>query len=100
MSRLVFLIQPTCLSGISRQMSGVYSCGTTCTSIHLKSPSDELANTQVSPGLFPKRDPSGSVSITCFIACPTRPVPPVTKITALDMVVVKMDDKRVPGQAD
>lgn len=60
---------------------------------HLRSPSDELANIHDSPGCFPKRDPSGSDSIMCFIACPTRPVPPVTNTTALDM----MKQKKEPG---
>ena len=48
---------------------------------HLRSPSDEEAKTHVSPGFLPNREPWGSVSITCWIAFPTRPVPPVTKMT-------------------
>ena len=48
---------------------------------HLRSASDELANIQVSPSRFPNREPSGSVSMICFIAFPTSPVPPVTRTT-------------------
>ena len=52
---------------------------------HLRSPSLELANTHVSPGFLPKRELAGSVSMMCLIALPTRPVPPVTKITDCDI---------------
>jgi hypothetical protein len=47
-----------------------------------RSPSPERAKTQVSPARLPKREPSGSVSITCWIAAPTSPLPPVTRITS------------------
>jgi hypothetical protein len=51
-----------------------------------RSPSRELAKIQVSPGFLPKREPSGSVSITYLIAWPTRPLPPVTS-TILGMLI-------------
>ena len=47
---------------------------------HLKSPSLEPAKIQVSPSCFPKREPWISVEMTCLIALPTRPEPPVTSI--------------------
>lgn len=49
---------------------------------YLRSASRELAKIHFSPGSFPKRDPSGSCSITYSMALPTRPVPPVTSTTA------------------
>lgn len=58
---------------------------------HLRSPSDDVANIHVSPSFLPKRDPAGSVSITCLIACPMRPVPPVTRITS-DIAQVRVGE--------
>ncbi len=46
-----------------------------------RSPSFDVANIQVSFECLPKRDSAGSVSITCLIPCPTRPLPPVTRMT-------------------
>ena len=56
--------------------------------LDFRSPSLELAKIQVSPGFFPNREPSGSVLITCSMAFPTSPEPPVTRITSpLAMIV-------------
>lgn len=57
---------------------------------YLKSPSDEEAKIHVSPGFLPKREPSGSLSMTYLMAWPTRPVPPVTRMTE-DMVDREQD---------
>ena len=48
----------------------------------MRSASEDEANIHVSPGRLPKREPAGSVSMTWRIAWPTRPVPPVTRITS------------------
>ena len=48
---------------------------------YLRSPSKLRAKTHCSPGSRPYFDPSGSVSITCWMALPTRPDPPVTSTT-------------------
>jgi hypothetical protein len=50
---------------------------------HLRSASFEPANIQVSWSFFPNLDPVGSVSMTCWIALPMRPLPPVTRTTAI-----------------
>ncbi len=47
---------------------------------YLRSPSLEPRKNQVSPSCFPKREPSTSVEMTCSIAFPTRPEPPVTRM--------------------
>jgi len=47
---------------------------------YLRSPSLEPTKTQVSPSCFPKREPGTSVEMTCSIAFPTRPEPPVTRM--------------------
>ena len=47
---------------------------------HLKSASLDDAKIQVSPGFLPNLEPSGSVSMTYWMALPTRPEPPVTRI--------------------
>lgn len=59
---------------------------------HRRSPSAELANTHVSPVFFPKREFAGSVLMIYSMALPTRPVPPVTKTTSVDMVVEQEND--------
>ena len=68
-----------------------------------RSPSLELAKIQVSPGFFPYREPSGSVLITCSMAFPTSPEPPVTRTTSLvAMIVKRLKDRTVsvgPGFA-
>lgn len=84
-SRLVFFKQLTGLGGISVGDGMKHVSAAVLMLTHLRSPSDEPANIHVSPGSFPKRDPSGSDSMMCLIACPTRPVPPVTSTTAFDM---------------
>lgn len=97
MGRFVLFKQLTRLCRISVHISSQFAATAWWSApIHLRSPSDDLAKIQVSPGLFPKRDPSGSVSITCLMACPTRPLPPVTSTTVLDMVTVKIGQG--PGQ--
>ena len=87
MSRLVFFKQFA--SGF-----GIPGSNPSVTSVHrdqmqregerldFRSPSLELAKIQVSPGFLPNREPSGSVLITCSIAFPTSPEPPVTRITS------------------
>lgn len=52
---------------------------------HRRSASEDPIKTHFSPGRFPKREPSGSVSMMYWMALPTSPVPPVTRIT--DMIV-------------
>ena len=66
---------------------------------HLRSPSLELANTQVSPVFFPNLEFSGSVLTTCSMAFPTRPVPPVTRMT-VDIVVYMFLFGVVDGGSD
>ena len=61
--------------------------------LDFRSPSLELAKIQVSPGFLPKREPSGSVLITCSMAFPTSPEPPVTRITSpLAMIIKESND--------
>ena len=57
---------------------------------YFKSPSEERAKIHVSPSFLPNLLPTGSVSMMYLIASPTRPLPPVTRITdggAMDEVV-------------
>ena len=62
--------------------------------LDFRSPSLELAKIQVSPGFFPNFDPSGSVLITCSMAFPTSPEPPVTRTTSpVVMIVKKLKDR-------
>ena len=48
----------------------------------LKSPSEELAKIQVSPGFLPNLEPSGSELMMKSMPFPTKPVPPVTSTTS------------------
>jgi hypothetical protein len=57
--------------------------------LDFRSPSLELAKIQVSPGFFPNREPSGSVLITCSMALPTSPDPPVTSTTSPEVMIVE-----------
>lgn len=57
--------------------------------LDFRSPSLELAKIQVSPGFFPNREPSGSVLITCSMAFPTSPEPPVTRTTSPVVMIVR-----------
>jgi hypothetical protein len=52
-----------------------------CSKTHRKSPSLDVTNTHVSSSRRPNLEPTGSVSMTCCIADPTRPEPPVTRMT-------------------
>ena len=74
---------PPTHNAISSAQSGEGKC---VRPTHLRSPSLELAKTQVSSGLLLKRELGGSELITCSMALPTRPVPPVTRMT-VDIVV-------------
>lgn len=58
-------------------------------------PSLELTKIQASPGLLPNREPSGSVLIMCSMAFPTRPEPPVTRITSPLVMIIKGSKKVV-----
>lgn len=82
MSGLVFFIELTSLHGVSATHTVKRRRRRVQDGAHLKSASDRLANIQTSFDFFPNLDPSGSVAITCWIAFPTRPVPPVTRTTA------------------
>ena len=73
----------------TRQREFPLRLGTWRERLDFRSPSLELAKIQVSPGFFPNREPSGSVLITCSMAFPTRPEPPVTRITSPVVMVVK-----------
>jgi len=76
--------------------------GTWTERLDFRSPSLELAKIQVSPGFFPYREPSGSVLITCSMAFPTSPEPPVTRTTSpVVMIVEKLKDliKNDPDQS-
>ena len=93
MSRLVLFEQSA--SGFDISKSGPSAPAFTATmcrrreGLDFRSPSLEPTKTQVSPGLFPNREPSGSVLITCSMAFPTSPEPPVTRITSPLVMIVK-----------
>jgi len=46
-----------------------------------RSASLDVANTHLSPSRLPNLEPTGSDSMTCCMADPTRPEPPVTRTT-------------------
>ena len=77
MSRLVPLVQLTHLQDLYVFQAGGETAINPTTLLTLDPP---LMNwrTSVSLSHFPKREPSGSVSMICFIAFPASLVPPVT----------------------
>ena len=92
MSRLVLFKQPASGFDIPESDSSVpisTGLGTWRERLDFRSPSLELAKIQVSPGFFPYREPSGSVLITCSMAFPTSPEPPVTRTTSPVVMIVK-----------
>jgi len=87
MRRLVLFKELDSLFGIANnvyQNIDLSQRGAMCA--YRRSPSAELAKIQRSPAFLPKREPSGSVLMTCSIALPTSPVPPVTRITSVMVV--------------
>lgn len=83
MGRLVLFKQFASGFDIPRSDSSIrMSTATRGKTLDFRSPSLELAKIQVSPGFLPNREPSGSVLITCSMALPTSPEPPVTRITS------------------
>lgn len=66
-----------------------------------RSASVELAKTHTSPGRLPNLEPSGSVLMTCSIAFPTRPEPPVTSMVDIARMcqigVAERGKKRSPS---
>jgi hypothetical protein len=79
--RFVFFKNLACLRrvsvGVKRQVRALSGRET----LYLRSPSAERRKIHVSPGFFPYLEPSSDDSITCRMACPTRPEPPVTRTT-------------------
>jgi len=93
MSRLILFKQFASGFDIPKSDSSVrVSTATKCNGrerLDFRSPSLELAKIHVSPGFLPNREPSGSVLITCSMAFPTSPEPPVTRITSPPVMIVK-----------
>jgi hypothetical protein len=89
MGGLEFLKQLTCLFLISTLQAQLdqSTVNKLINRAYLRSPWDEPANIQVSLGLLPNLEFAGSVLIICSIALPTRPVPPVTRMTVAMVVV-------------
>ena len=63
----------------------------------LRSPSEEPAKIQVSPGFLPNLEPSGSVLMMKSMPFPTKPVPPVTSTTSgiIDIGLVEYTQQMV-----
>ena len=89
MSRLVLFIQTTRLlripviaKSLIIMAKEVFFWKRVGAGTDLRSPSEELAKIQVSPGFLPNLEPSGSVLTIHSMPFPTKPVPPVTSTTS------------------